>query len=307
MKVTLERKIANLYYQVYHESFGQAERLAADVCSDFIHYYRQMKDDGYTSADMDHLVLKKLQKWRTPTTCYSTVKPISLLGAAGIGKSSGINSYLNQAGVAIESDGGGRGTSVVHEYRSALPNQMHQFLVTVRYLPRKAIVNQVEQHCRSVFAFIELTTKGEENELDGEEIQEMQQKHDTGLDFFVTLLRNHEDFASRENASDYFREQPSDDLDLVVEHLVGLINGLVESRKATEDGEDSYPAETEATLTKLLHNISGPSSPGRKTTEPSAWPLVVTVGVHQNNDLLNAGVIIGDTPGVTDTNRLVRL
>ncbi|EMC91006.1 hypothetical protein BAUCODRAFT_161054 [Baudoinia panamericana UAMH 10762] len=291
---------------IYHPSFAIAEGLVTTVCNDFIDVVKQLKESGYTDPEVESICDKSLKRWREPRHTYPDVGPVAFLGPAGVGKSSALNCILNQEAVAVESDSGTRGTALVHEYKDSKMDQPELYAVDVYYKHTKTVESLVERHCKAI---VDLLNMPDEDlaDMDAEERVEARQKHDTALNFFTTILCDYDEFASADEARDYFVEQRSEDIADIARHIVSLIAGALEAQGITRNGNvQSFTAQDEAELNVVFQRIAGHSgSTSSGNSNPSLWPLISTVSVHQDKDLLNAGVVLADTPGVTDTNRSV--
>lgn len=291
---------------IYHPSFEKTENMVTRVCDGFEAVFKQCRDGGYCDPQIETIVEKSLRTMRYPPNKYPSVQSVGFLGPAGVGKSSGMNCYVSMQAAAVENDLGARGTNVVHEYSNAMPMQIPNFLVRVRYLRLDQIKKLIRGHCHNIFEHINLSHATLE-ELEEDEIKDMKEKHDTGLDFFMTILREDEDFEDADEASEYFKERKSEDESDVAQELSSLVDKLLDAQDIKANGmTKEYPAEHESELTNIFQKISGPpsfaSGGGKKS---SLWPLIIKVEVHHDKDMLNAGVVLGDAPGVTDTNRTV--
>lgn len=280
--------------------------MVTKTCDGFISEYNKVKEDGYNNPEMEKIVTKTFLAWRYPPNRYPSVHPVGFLGPAGVGKSSGINCYVSQQAAAVENDSGSRGTNVVHEYSAARTEQVEVFCVIVRYLGRMQIEKLIQKHYRHIMGYKTLTRESS-GEHDEDELKDMKQKHDTGVDFFLTLLRDREEFEDVDETSEYFDDRRSDDEDDVVSDLKGYVDELLDS-EGIRDNEysRSHTAESESELNDIFQAVSGvPGSTGIAKRKPSLWPLILKVEVHQDKDILNAGVVLADLPGVTDTNQTV--
>ena len=102
----------------------------------------------------------------------------------------------------------------------------------------------------------------------------------------------------------YFEERCDDeDNDEDVSTVLnGLIKEFLKKRSVTEDMETFFP-KTESELNMVLKRVSRPNMSNRR--EPSPWPVIQKVVIHQNLRLLNLGITLANTLGITDTNLAV--
>ncbi|KAF2478604.1 hypothetical protein BDY17DRAFT_328139 [Neohortaea acidophila] len=288
---------------VYHPSFKQSEKEATQACNRFIDQHAFLKDKGYCNAEVDHIVHSRLPKFRFPASSYPVPKPVVLLGAAGAGKSSGLNCYLDKTAVAVESDSGARGTKTVHEYSTACHDQNSKYRVVARYAPLKQVQLEVEKHCSAVVNW----RQREKGQFDAEEEDDMKKQHDTAMDFFNTLLGDREDFDVDLEDTDYFEDNSGEDVPDLADELCGYILELLESKGVVgNDMTQSLEAEDEEELNRIFTALSGPAGMNDISRgKVSTWPLISKIEIHLSNNVLDDGVKIADAPGVTDTNHTV--
>ncbi|KAK5137105.1 hypothetical protein LTR08_001114 [Meristemomyces frigidus] len=286
---------------IYHSSFRLAEDLVTEVCDAFCTELFELKLDGYLNPEIDVICEggHGLLYYRVPHDRYPLVGTVGCLGPSGVGKSSFVNSMLDQKKAALENDSD-RGTYVVHEYMRPLYNQTSVFEILVPYLPLNQIRRLVEKQHDIVTDY-----RDHPNDLDDGEEDELRAKFDTALDFFCALLCNRQDFASVDDAEEFFLSKKDDANEYVVELLHEYIEIFLKTRNIN-DGYESFTAETETELNDVFKKVSRPSKArDGMRRQPSPWPLITKVQICQSNKLLNADVILADTAGVTDTNQTV--
>ena len=72
------------------------------------------------------------------------------------------------------------------------------------------------------------------------------------------------------------------------------------------DGVETYDAESIQELSNVFRLVSKvPKATGLRPAKPHPYPIITKIQIQQDNTLLNAGVILADTPGVTDSNQAV--
>ena len=115
-----------------------------------------------------------------------------------------------------------------------------------------------------------------------------------------------DEFENLEDVKDFFGDRRHDPIQETTTELLDSVLDCLH-RKDLIESIESFTAETEAELNTLFSRISGPSvstsEDGRRT--PALWPLILDVTVHQDRDLLKAGVVLADMPGITDTDRSI--
>lgn len=262
--------------------------------------FAQLKADGYSNPEIEAICKILDKKYTNVKDRYPAIAPVACLGPSGVGKSSTINSILHQVGVAYESDASTRGTNLVHEFAMPSSDQTSLFLVAAPYLRYQQIRTVVKQHLRNVVWHL-----GVDEEIDGAEDLErddLEQKYNTAIEFFHILLRDHKEFSTTNRVADFFKENMAEDLGPVIKEVTDLIEEFKDSRHL-QDGTEYFAAESSRELANVFRTISRvpPSSAGK----PHPWPILTKVEVRHENDLLDAGLVIGDTPGVDDINQAV--
>lgn len=195
-----------------------------------------------------------------------------------------------------------RGTYVVHEYVGPQYNQTALFEVHVPYLRRNQIKNLVSRHYSNIMDCLDRQADVDEDDSD-----ELVMMLETGLDFFCAFLCDREEFKDRENAEDFFESRRSDREADVVDELMNYVHDFLEQRDLKENHE-IFTAENEAELNEIFKLVSRPSrskSGSDRGPQPSPWPLITKVQIRYDNHLLNTGVVLADTAGVTDSNTSV--
>jgi len=301
---------------IYHPNFAKLEKLVTGVCDDFIDIFTQLQAQGSINDEIAKICKVTLIECRKPNERYPGVRPVACLGPAGVGKSSSVNCMISEQAVATEvgsesivlrgwplifqqSDLGGRGTNVVHEYTAPRARQEALYQVEFRYANRKQIKIIVRGHCSAVLILLGLT-HDQRQELEPDELADMQAKHDTGLDFFNTLLCDQEEFETVADVKRFFQENRSDPDETAVE-LVETVIARIEKKEMTEDME-SWPIENGAELNNLSSRLCGTTFSQDGHRLPSLWPLLITITIHHDKDLFVCGITLADLPGVTDTN-----
>ena len=283
---------------IYSPSFLKAEKCINRIVKQFLGVHDTIKANGHHNEAVAR-VCTELRKFLVPAAHYKAIGPVACLGPAGVGKSSTINSILSQESAAPEHDGDERGTYVVHEYLGPSPTQVTPYVVEVPFRPQKTIASLVIRHQDSI-------TKAQlpEEELDDDVEDDLEQKSQTGLEFFHHLLCNHEDFATLDDVMTFFDDH-KDDQRGITEDIMGRIVDLMDERDLCDE-QETYECVDERELNQVFKKISRPvRSRGNKNKTPSPWPLVSKVKVRQDLDLLRSGLVLADTPGINDTNLTV--
>ena len=285
---------------IYHPKFQKVEKLVTQVCDEFLAVVEQLREQGYQNEEIERICVQHVKVFRLPHHKYPKIGPIALLGPSGIGKSSFVNCLFDQRGAALESDSTHRGTNVVHEYARAPASQLALYQVAAVYHRESQIETTVKQHCRNIFNYI----KRSEDDDEEEDEADLQESYTTGIDFLRTILCNHAELASKDAAQEYFEDRLGGEEGSVVKELKKLIEDFKKTREL-EDDIEYYQAENDSELANIFRQVSRVPKHAGKAARPHPWPIIPKVQVQQDKDLLNAGLVLADTPGVTDTNRTV--
>ena len=283
---------------IYNRSFTEAEKMAFVICQKFLEVLDQLKQEGYSNPEIENICDNNLKQFLCVRDCYPSIDPVACLGAAGHGKSSFMNCILNQLGAAHESDSGQRGTNIVHEFSAMCKGQTEKYRVAAPYYDEAQIDSLVRKHCQNIFTYLHHQTDDDYNE---DEVEELRKKYDTATEFFRLMLCDRPEFNTADAADAYFESRQSDSENMVVTELKKYIE-IFKDKRELQGGIEYHSAEGVDELTDVFRKVSRVP---KMSTEPHPWPIIPKVQIHQDNDLLNAGVVLGDTPGVADSNHSV--
>ena len=87
---------------IYHPSFKIAEAQVKEVCAMFTDVVVQLEAEHYFNEEIRAIVDHNMSEVRNPIARYPVVKPVACYGPSGVGKSSAMNSILNQKKAAAE-------------------------------------------------------------------------------------------------------------------------------------------------------------------------------------------------------------
>ena len=282
---------------IYHPGFKETEKMISTICDDFLRVQSELKAAGYHNDEIEHICDSLSKRYLILSGRYPLVPPVACLGPSGVGKSSTINSILHQVGAAYESDSPSRGTNLVHEFSMPFKFGTAMFQVAAPYLWQNQIETIVAQHWASI-----MTYHGEAEDLEEAEVDDIQRKYDTAIEFFRILLCNRKEFATDAKARESLDSLLMNDVDDTIEYLTKLIEDFKRTRKL-QDNVEYHDAESNKELAEIFRRISRVSL--LSAGQPHPWPILTKVGIRHDNMLLNAGITIGDTPGVDDINQSV--
>jgi hypothetical protein len=287
-------------------NFPMAEQETTRACDSVIDEYAELvRTRGYENEEIAVVCGEDgLQACRVPSIFYPKIGPIAVLGPAGSGKSSAVNSILSQKKAAFENDGD-RGTYVPHEYRSAQHDQTSPYRVVATYYPEPEVNKSIVGAFGDIRAML---AEFEEDADDESEDNMLQQRCETALGFFTDLLCFKKHFRNRADTKSYFedrldRDHTSAD---ICASLIAWKDEFLESRKSYDPkkAKEIHDVSDENELYALFKRLSRPSKI-RGQNQPSPWPILQKIVIHRSVPILDAGVVLADTPGVNDTNLTV--
>ncbi|CAK1361178.1 unnamed protein product [Cercospora beticola] len=285
---------------VYCDSFSKAENGVGRIIQKFIRTHENLRAKKYHDQAISR-VCDTLAELAVLSHHYKAMGPVACLGAAGVAKSSTVNSIMSKKMLAIEHGGHERGTYVVHEYLGPHPAQKTPYYVLVLFHSEQTVKSLVRRHCGILLQKSEDSDDGEEQE----EADELGQKQGTAVDFFHTVMRDRAEFQTLDKTKAFFNnvndDQAEDLTNDLVEHAIGFIRA-----RGLHDNQKVYECVDEKDLNEKFREVSKPALARRNTVKPpSPWPLVAKIQVHQYIDLLRTGLALADTPGVSDSNLTV--
>lgn len=196
---------------------------------------------------------------------------IGLLGDAGAGKSSLLNSLTDIDDLAKSLSGGQSCTCVPTEYTRAFPAQRKEFAASVRYFDIKKIRHMLEEMLNDYNLFVF------ENDKYWEDDQRTQFKRamQNALKTFRVLFCDLECFSSDQAAKDALKLNRENDSVEIIKIFLESCEKKLKDKITFEHGYAEFvEASTRAKLRDLADPLMGAKSSGDK---PALWPLVRNV------------------------------
>lgn len=276
----------------YQPDFEEAEKLIPKICGTIRLKVNDLKRSGFKDDTID-LLTARLNCLKYID--YPEAKRIGFLGDAGAGKSSTINCLLGQE-VTTESDQGS-GTHVIQEFVQAPPQQQRAYVGTIYFHSPGKIDGLVRRYFEDIYESLTV----EKTEIDDIQLSEIESRQDTALDFFTSLLCDHDDFKTEVDALKYFKAATEMVKENVIvplkEKVMAYLGSLV------DEGEDlEYASDALREVTAPLRKLCRPLRDSKHELQLSPWPLIDRVQVKLKSRLLEAGVMLVDLPGVADKN-----
>ncbi|KAI5258691.1 hypothetical protein E4T42_00556 [Aureobasidium subglaciale] len=261
---------------------------------------------GQINGQLGRGVLKneKVEKLRSTVSELSAFPDppklvIALLGEAGAGKSSLINSLLDTPHLAKEGNAGRSCTCVVTEFRQPFAGQNKKFAAHIELLDDTSIAALLREHIDDfLVCHFEKDDSWTKNQ---EELYCAKAK--TAEDTFSDLFHTSTDFKSLEAMKAYIGHgRMNGSVDVIVEEL------LNRSRRLINDEMPRHLSNLfEADTAHQLGRRTEPFLFSRSTwnSRGTLRPLVHKVSVGVSGPRLLQHIILADLPGISDTN-LVR-
>ena len=224
------------------------------------------------------LQAEELIKFRCPTE-----KLVGLIGDSGAGKSSSLNSIMNQRDLAKTEANGSAVTPFAAEYAFQPPQQQVKFTLECGFMdPTEVgtyIANLLVDFRRFAFA------TPEERKHDREVLES---DYEAAKAVFETAFGDMEDFDLRELEYDDDEESREEALDYVQDYVAALQfpEAMQEDGSWRHESTDIDDCQQQQSL----------------LVERGLWPFVKTLRISGDIDILSRGLTLIDLPGFKDTN-----
>ncbi|KAH6633395.1 hypothetical protein C7974DRAFT_392704 [Boeremia exigua] len=282
---------------MYHPSVKEVESLSSQLISEFQYY---ITNSTYKDDETDYLLEESKVLEHPPHESH--VLRIALIGDAGQGKSSLLNSMLGQENLAIHAADGNSCTYVVVEYAQAFATQSHPFQAKVEFLSRQTCRDLVKEQLKNFWLFI---TTDMEAELDEEIVNERRLGAITCISVFSSLFIGHAEFSDRDSAETFLSDAESAHNPRLVSKLMSWTDEILDAFMTNEDNVDvaTINANTASQISDAIQPftmvVEDPHFDGTDIV-CCPWPLVKMVVVSLSSRILEQGIIIADLPGTTD-------
>ncbi|MCJ1245077.1 hypothetical protein MMC30_002278 [Trapelia coarctata] len=215
------------------------------------------------------------------------VRTIGIVGESAAGKSSLINSLLDQREIARTDDNGSAVTAYVTEYRYKKTSHIAAFTIEAEFLTSDEIDLELKE---LLYDYRAAFRDGLTEETSLREYEEVIKRSDIALSTFRSIFSAHATVSE-----DFLRDTTPGAFEAILGHLQSLVSsltwpeGVINGKwTAAANSPDEYREEI-----------------GRLSQE-GLFPLIKIVRVYLNALVLKSGVTLADMPGLGDTN-LARL
>lgn len=320
----------------YHPSRNLLEILVSGEITALAKVYEQHKRHGFKNAKVD-AIITKLLLYADLVAIHVASLPAALIGNTGAGKSFLLSCIMDRPGIALDSIGADRGTNIPHQYlafkasdkmgdgseingKKQASTTMPRYRARAVYHSYAQIRATVSSLCKDAFNFLDGEDEEEpsiKSETSGPSTVDVSKQaarrlYDSAVEWFFTMLCGELGFETKAEINRFFRRQHAlrtefqqhrtspytseDDIFAqTVDELMAFIVELLQGRIETKDA-DNLPE-----LQQLYKLMSTPES----TLEPHPWRAMQNLSIFLEHDLLEAGAIIGDTAGLSDSDQNV--
>ncbi|KAK6437017.1 hypothetical protein LTR95_006792 [Oleoguttula sp. CCFEE 5521] len=267
---------------------GNLCEVAAHVVETFTSYKAQVKPgEGH--------VVRAQEFTHIPET---TKLKIAILGNAGTGKSSLLNSITDCPGLARSLSGGESCTCVPTEYSGASPNQEAQIVAVVEYIAIDKIEGQLDEMFRDYYLF----TFEKDRNWDEDTRQSYSLNAQSAIRTLCTLFCDLSDFKNIMVAKAFlaktYKENGTQEL---VHGLIARCKEKLQSKMTEEHGcADVCNAATTHELRAMIDPLTASST---QSGVPGLWPLAQRVRLYVKGSRVLDRVTLVDLPGISDTNQ----
>ncbi|KAF1998322.1 hypothetical protein P154DRAFT_621882 [Amniculicola lignicola CBS 123094] len=284
---------------IYHPAFALAEETAQRTLKTFIAY---IKGSGYEDDEAIHLLQELQQRSHIP---YGNAVRIGLIGEAGVGKSSTINSILGVANLTVEAcnpgDDGDSCTYVVIEFRQASPNQLKPFGAEIEFFARETCLQMVTDLFKKYMQYRKTL------EESPDEVTETETEvASTARECFQQLFSNHPEFSDEATADEFLSSATSATDPVILNRLLkwtkNILCTFVPDGKTTLTIEANTAAGLVERFLPFTRTVPYREFNGLPLNF-SPWPLVRLVRVCIDSPILKQGIVLADLPGLSDINR----
>jgi len=223
---------------------------------------------------------------------------VALIGSAGTGKSTFINSFLGVENLARAGDFGESCTQVVSEYVD-VPTQSIPYRVEVILKAESIIMLEIREHfeiCATHYAAIKnekmCSVDEDDAELEQAEIEEDREKLDTAEEYLCQLFGSIRGFQPGNIGSMMKKLTATNQQETQIKRLQKHCKKIIQQcmNKLQMKSEDIKVVEA---------SLSGYTRKANNNQD-AMWPLVQLIRFHINSPILRQGFTIADCPGLSD-------
>ncbi|PYH84639.1 hypothetical protein BO82DRAFT_304125 [Aspergillus uvarum CBS 121591] len=223
---------------------------------------------------------------------YPATRTVGFIGDSGMGKSSIINSILDQEGLARSSGDGAACTTVVTEFRSVNDEHPQNYTVEADFMDQSEIRELLEELLSSVRKYYTDAFR---------EVKKSEEKEDikaAALRAWETLrsLFPHEEGFDLE----FLSKEGEESVNTILTTLQEWAMAGLDYRPGGRDNlRYSMVARHGDECMEQLDNLMADSKDSKR---PALWPFVKLIRVYLRSPVLRTGLVLADVPGFRDLN-----
>ncbi|EAW18094.1 uncharacterized protein NFIA_080380 [Aspergillus fischeri NRRL 181] len=223
---------------------------------------------------------------------YPATRTVGFIGDSGMGKSSLINSILDQEGLARSSGDGAACTTVVTEFRSVNEEHPQNYTIEADFMDNAEIRELLEELLSSVRKYYTDAYRDVRDATEQEDIKAAAKRAwDTLLSLFPNQPALELDFLSRDG---------EDAVESIVTTLEEWAMAGLDHRPG---GRDSLLYSAVARhADECMEQLDNLMADSREGDRPALWPFVKLIRVYLRSPILRTGLVLADLPGFRDLN-----
>ncbi|KAL5001750.1 hypothetical protein BDV10DRAFT_182315 [Aspergillus recurvatus] len=232
------------------------------------------------------------QLMRASRFAYPTSRTVGFIGDSGVGKSSVINSILDENGLARSGGDGAACTTVVTEFRNVDEEYPDNYTVKADFMDDAEIRELFEELLSNVRRYY---TDAYREVIQVEEQQNIRTAATKAWDTFRSLFPD-----QPELDLDFLSRDGEDAAESIVSTLVNWAIARLDSQPGGRDRlEEPRVASHADECMDLLDSLTTDHSGGDRT---ALWPFVKLIRVYLRSPILRTGLVLADLPGFRDLN-----
>lgn len=211
---------------IYHPAFNLTENTAGKTLDVF---KRFLKKSDYSDEEAKHLLKEINTHIKIP---YGDAVRIGLIGDAGVGKSSAINSILGVANLTCEGDDGDSCTYVVIEFVQSELTQTMPFAATIEFFATELCIKMVTDLLTQYVHHMQKVQQ-DSDDIDDRETENAS----TARECFQVLFAGHREFADEEAAEEFLSKAKTPNDPAILNKLLkwtrSILNTFVKDGQST--------------------------------------------------------------------------
>ncbi|KGO42065.1 hypothetical protein PEX1_069780 [Penicillium expansum] len=248
----------------------------------------ELKQDQSTDLHSLYERTKKMSMFECPET-----RIVGFIGDSGVGKSSLINSLLDQNSLSRSSSEGAACTCVVTEFRHVDSNHTGPFTIEAQFMTAQEMKELLDELLSS-FRRFHVTSSFQELKSQ-EEQHSCRDAADRAWETFRSLFSTQPRLTMEFLSADFDGAYPE-----LLEQLERWAYAGLTLRPGGPDAlEHSVIA---GDLTECKESLDLLTANNMNDGRPALWPFIKLIRVYLKSPILNTGLILADLPGFSDLN-----